>query len=91
MPGKHKVENDYISLIMDRFLIEKLNKKAADLGVTRNAYCVEVLKEKVDDIVLPEETVKRVEAEIAKARAERQASWTSIKTNGQKTLKGKRS
>lgn len=77
MPGKHKVENDYISLIMDRFLIEKLNKKAADLGVTRNAYCVEVLKEKVDDIVLPEETVKRVEAEIAAARAQRQASWTS--------------
>ena len=45
--------------------------------MTRNAYCVEVLKEKVDDIVLPEETVNRVEAEIAKARAERQASWTS--------------
>lgn len=91
MPGKHKVEDNYIALIMNRFLIEKLNKKAADLGKSRNRFCVDVLEKAVDDIVLPEETVKRVEAEIAKARAERQASRTSIKTNGQKTLKGKRS
>lgn len=78
MPGKHRVDRDYLTLVVTRELREKINEAARMCGLNRNAWANRLFEEAVKDIQLSETAKKKIADQIREAKERRHMTWANI-------------